>query len=188
MKTKSLAMSTLFLTLTFASPAAAHLDNALPAQASKAGCAAAGKATTNIRRIQKAVSCLHNLERRAHGLRSLRWDPDLSRAAAKHARDMVRRHYFEHQSPSHRNHMDRIAAGGYKPTAGCWSAGENLYFSRSTSTPRQLLRAWMNSAAHRWNILRGGWHDFGLGVVTTSPYGEPAGLTVVALFGTRSCH
>jgi uncharacterized protein YkwD len=82
--------------------------------------------------------------------------------------------------------MDRIAASGYKPSAGCWSAGENLFSSGGSATPRQMVRAWMNSAAHRRNILRGRWHDFGLGVVTTSPNGERGGLTVVALFGTRS--
>jgi len=181
----ALAITTLILTLTAVSPAAASTGSSLPARASKA-CAGADKPITNIRRYQKAVSCLHNAERGKHGLRNLRWNHDLTGVAAKHARDMVRRHYFEHMSPSHRDHMDRIAASGYRPSAGCWSGGENLFFSRGASTPRQLLRAWMNSAAHRKNVLRGRWHDFGLGVVKTSPFGEAGGMTVVALFGTRS--
>ena len=80
--------------------------------------------------------------------------------------------------------MDRIAAGGYKPTAGCWSVGETLYFYAGVSTPRHLMRAWMNSAVHRQNVLRAGWHDFGLGVAYGSPYGG-SGMTVVALFGVQ---
>jgi uncharacterized protein YkwD len=190
MKTKrfQIAIGTLFLALTVPSPAASLAAGPLPARASNAACSTADKPTLDIKRFQKAVSCLHNLERRHHGLRNLRWNIDLSLVAGKHARDMVRRHYFEHLSPDHRNNMDRTAASGYRPTAGCWSAGENLFFSRGASTPRQLLRAWMNSQAHRKNILRGRWHDFGLGVVKTSPSGERGGMTVVALFGTRSRH
>jgi uncharacterized protein YkwD len=181
----ALSITTLSLALTVASPAAAGSGNSSPARASRA-CAGADMPVTSIRRFQKAVTCLHNAERSHHGLRNLRWNRDLTKVAAKHARDMVSRHYFDHMSPSHRDHMDRIAGSGYKPSAGCWSGGENLFFSRGVSTPRQLLHAWTNSAAHRKNVLRGRWHDFGLGVVKTSPFGEAAGLTVVALFGTRS--
>jgi uncharacterized protein YkwD len=130
--------------------------------------------------------CLHNRERRERGLSKLRWNRQLAGVAAKHARDMVSRHYFAHVSPGGRDHMDRIAASGYKPAAGCWTAGENLFFSTGPSTPRQLLNAWMNSPAHRQNILRPGWHDFGLGVAATSPQGTSNGLTVVALFAVRS--
>jgi uncharacterized protein YkwD len=140
----------------------------------------------DIRRFRTAMACLQDLERRKHGLRNLRWDHDLSRVARKHAWDMVRRHYFDHLSPGGRDHMDRVAASGYKPIVGCWSAGENLFFSRGSTTPRHVVRASMNSEAHRRNILLRRWHDSGLGVVRTSPYGDPGGLTVVALFGTRS--
>ncbi len=157
-----------------------------PAGATTVGCAGAESSVGDAQRFRKAVLCLHNLERRKHGMGNLGWNRDLSVAAAKHARDMVRRHYFEHLSPGHRDLMDRIAAGGYKPTSGCWSAGENLFFSRAGSTPRQLVRAWMNSQAHRQNILTARWQDFGLGLVRTSPYGDSSGLTVVALFGVRS--
>ena len=106
--------------------------------------------------------------------------------ATKFAKNMVARRYFDHYSPGHRDHMDRIAASAYRPAAGCWTAGENLFASRTAITPRQLLSAWMGSTAHRQNILRRGWQDFGLGVVATSPQGDAGGLTVVALFGTRS--
>jgi uncharacterized protein YkwD len=82
--------------------------------------------------------------------------------------------------------MDRLAAVGYGNGAARWSAGENLLFSRGRLTPRQMLTAWMGSQAHRRNILRKRWREFGLGVVMTSPFGEPGGMTIVALFGTRS--
>jgi uncharacterized protein YkwD len=158
-----------------------------PPAARTTRCAAADAPSRNTRRVNKAVLCLHDVKRREHGLRNMRWNRDLSGVARRHARDMVSRHYFEHLSPGHRDHMDRIAASGYRPTVGCWTAGENLFSSTASATPRELLTAWMNSAAHRRNIMRKGWRDFGFGVVTTSPDGDPHGLTAVALFGTRSC-
>ena len=155
------------------------------AEGSQAGCAGADSPTSNVRVLKKTVLCLHNVERTSHGLSKLGQNRNLSNAASKHARDMASRHYFAHLSPERRDHMDRIAATSYKPAAGCWTAGENLYFSSGASTPRQLLGAWMRSAPHRKNILRKGWHDFALGVATTSPSGDRDGLTIVALFGTR---
>jgi uncharacterized protein YkwD len=158
-----------------------------PPAADTTGCAGADKPMTNLRRIRKAVLCLHNVERHEHGLQNMRWSADLAGVARRHARDMVSRHYFEHLSPGHRDHMDRIAASGYKPSVGCWTAAENLFFSAASATPRGMLSAWMNSPTHRRNIMRKGWRDFGLGLVTKSPNGDPHGVTTVALFGTRSC-
>jgi uncharacterized protein YkwD len=159
---------------------------AAPVASAHAACAGADTATTNVRTIQRAVLCLHNVERRQHGLSRLRWNRDLARAGASHDRDMVTHSYFAHVSANGQDHMDRVAASGYQPKVGCWTAGENLYYSTGPQTPRQLLKAWMKSSAHRANILHRGWHDFGLGVVSGSPRGDAHGLTVVALFGVRS--
>jgi uncharacterized protein YkwD len=178
-------LSVLVVALAIAAPAAsAH--SVKPAQAPQPACSGADTATTHIRQIERTMLCLHNRERLERGLSKLSWNRDLAAVAERHARDMVARHYFAHLSPNGHDHMDRIAASGYKPAVGCWTAGENLFFSTGPSTPRQLLSAWMNSPAHRANILRSGWSGFGLGVVATSPQGDANGLTVVALFGVRS--
>jgi uncharacterized protein YkwD len=185
-----LSIAVLTLSVAGVSPGLAAADAPQPARVAKAACAGADSGRVGVRRFRTAILCLHDQERARHGMRDLRWNRDLSKAAGKHARDMVGRHFFDHVSPSRKSPMDRIAAGGYKPRTGCWSGGENLYFSRGSATPRQIFRAWMGSPGHRQNILRSRWHDFGLGVVSSSPYGERAGVTVVALFGTtsqRSC-
>ena len=179
-------LGSLLLSFAIAAPAYAHASK--PAHGAQAGCAGADTSTSNVRSIQRTVLCLHNRERAAHGLSQLHWNRDLTGVASKYARTMVSQRYFAHYSAGHRDHMDRIAASGYKPASGCWTAGENLFSANETSTPRQLLAAWMGSPAHRRNILQGGWHDFGLGVVTTSPSGRSDGLTVVALFGIRTHH
>ncbi len=179
------ALCGLAVALGAASPAVASADTGSVAKASQAGCAGANTATTNVKRIRKVLLCLHNTERRSHGLSKLRLNRSLTGVATKHARDMTSRHYFAHLSSGRRDHMDRIASSSYRPNAGCWTAGENLFFSDGAETPRQLFSAWMHSPAHRQNIQRGGWHDFGLGVVNTSPSGNSNGLTIVALFGLR---
>jgi len=174
----------LFLVLGLGLVRFGQVDKTPPA--SKTGCPGADTATRDVRNIDEAVLCLHNVERRDHGRGSLRWDRDLARAGSRHARDMVARSYFAHVSPGGKDQMDRVAAGGYPFSAGCWTAGENLYFASGPVTPRQLLKAWMASPAHRANILHRGWRDFGLGVTAGSPRGQGHGLTVVALLAVRS--
>jgi uncharacterized protein YkwD len=181
-----LALGTVVLALTATLPASAGAQSSLPARASTGGCAGANSLTQDAPHLMKTILCLHNRVRRAHGLRGLRWNRDLSRAAAGHGQDMVRRHYFEHRSPNGKNHMDRLAAVGYGKSARCWSAGENLFSSQTRLTPTQILAAWMGSQPHRQNILHAPWREFGLGIVMTSPTGQPGGMTIVALFGTRS--
>jgi uncharacterized protein YkwD len=154
----------------------------------RAACPTADTPSSSVKQVQKAMLCLHNAERRAHGLSQMRWNGALAGAANGHARDMVARHYFAHVSAAGRDHLDRIAASGYRPGAACWTAGENLLFTTGPSTPRQLFAAWMSSAAHRHNIQHPGWQDFAVGVVATAPQGNPGGLTLVALFGTHWKH
>jgi uncharacterized protein YkwD len=179
-----LALGALLVVLAAVFPSAAGAGG--HARSPQAGCAGGDTATRDVRRYQRALLCEHNVVRREHGLRRLRSNPELSRVAGRYAREMVSHHYFAHLSPGHRDHMDRIAAGSYRPATGCWTAGENLFFSRVRSTPAQLLGAWLSSESHSRNVLRPGWRDFGVGVVDASPQGDQGGLTVVALYGTRT--
>jgi uncharacterized protein YkwD len=184
LRTAQVALALLTVAVLVASPDAARAHGK-QAGGSKT-CAATDTQTTNVRQVQKAILCLHNLERGARGLSKLRWNRDLTGVASKYARTMVSGRFFGHYSAGHRDHMDRIAASAYKPSSGCWTAGENLYSSAGPATPRRILSAWMASPAHRQNILHKGWHDFGLGVVSKSPEGNSKGLTIVALFGLRT--
>ena len=156
------------------------------AAAHQTACPAADTATRDTAQLQRSLLCLTNAERRRHGLSQMRWNRALTGVARAHARDMVARHYFAHVERGGRDQMDRIAASRYKPARGCWTAGENLLLSTGAASPAQLLRAWMQSPAHRATILTRGWSDFGLGVVRESPEGDRKGLTLVALYGQRS--
>jgi uncharacterized protein YkwD len=183
-----IAIAALVAGLAVASPAAASSQGER-SSAARTTCAGADTASRNIRKIKRATLCLHNAERRAHGLSTISWNHDLTRVAVKYSRTMARRHFFSHYSAGHRDHMDRIAVSAYRPSAGCWTAGENLFSSPGSTTPRRLFRAWMKSTIHRQTIQLDGWEDFGLGITRKSPDGSAGGLTVVALFGvrTKSC-
>jgi uncharacterized protein YkwD len=96
-----------------------------------------------------AVLCLVNQQRARHGRGPLRPDRRLMRAAARHAADMARRHYFAHVSPSGSDPLQRVRAAGWHGNVGeaiAWGCG-------SLSTPRATVRAWMASPPHRAILL-----------------------------------
>ena len=126
---------------------------------------------------------LQNTERRRHGLRRLAVSRSLNRTARRHARDMVRRHYFGHVSLGGRDVVDRVASTGYGRRRG-FAVQENLYWWSPQRSARTVVRAWMSSAVHRANLLNGRWRQFGVGVMMRSPNGR-RGVTVVGVYGTK---
>ncbi len=131
----------------------------------------------------RKVLRIQNAVRRRHGLGRMRLSASLNRAARRHARSMVRRHYFGHFSPRGRNVVDRVAATRYG-RGRRFAAQENLYWWSRTKSPRAVVRAWLGSSVHRANVLNGSWHQFGVAVVGRSPFGR-GGVTVVGVYGTH---
>src|SRR3954451_7043654 len=101
---------------------------AVPAGADAAGCGGADAmpATMSAAAANHATLCLLNQQRRAHGLRALRADRKLRRAAAGHARDMVNRHFFAHDSLNGTSFSTRIARTGWTRARRSWTVGENI--------------------------------------------------------------
>lgn len=101
---------------------------------------------------------LINEERSSRGLQTLTLDPSLDAAARLKSKDMLNRDYFEHfafgLAP-----WDFIINAGYDYLY----AGENLAMDFSTS--EGTVNAWMNSPAHRENILNPDFRETGIGVV-----------------------
>jgi uncharacterized protein YkwD len=162
-----------------ASPAAAEqactAGNATPAVASK-------------REIVRATLCELNRERAHYGLRKLKLNRKLSRAARRHARDMAKRNYFSHETLGGGNFVDRIRREGYLRGAHEWMVGENLAWgSRGYSRPSVIMRMWMKSPGHRANILNGSFREIGIGLAYDAPVrhgGKPA-CTYATEFGSR---
>ncbi|HST38670.1 MAG TPA: CAP domain-containing protein [Conexibacter sp.] len=161
------------------------------AQSDAAACPAANAmptATVSAARSEQALLCLINRERAHAGARPLRANRCLARAAEGHARDMVRRRYFQHSSPDGRDFAARILATGYAPPSARWTVGENLAWGAAPAGDAAwVVNAWMNSRAHRENLLRGSFRDIGLAAVAGAPVGgDGPRATWAAEFGALS--
>jgi uncharacterized protein YkwD len=142
----------------------------------------------NLEHIERATLCLVNAERRARGLRQLRPNRRLARAALGHVREMVARQFFAHDSPSGRSVGDRIRGTGYLAGSIAWTVGENLAWgSGSLARPRAIVDAWMASPGHRANILNRSFSEIGVGIVVGAPLvrSMPAAATYNTDFGMR---
>jgi uncharacterized protein YkwD len=139
--------------------------------------------------LRAATLCLMNAERTARGLGRLQAEPLLGRVAASYARQMVRGQFFDHTSPGGSTMLARIKATSYLRDVTSWSVGENLAWGTGAlATPRAMVRAWMQSAEHRANLLDRHFADVGIGVAAGAPIAlEPGELggTYVTDFGRR---
>jgi uncharacterized protein YkwD len=141
--------------------------------------------------LERAVVARMNAVRKSHGLRALTIKTPLRRAAHAHAGNMARHGYFAHSwsngAPFGRWIRRYWPGGDYRS----WSAGENLYWRSPGPTAVMVVRAWMNSAPHRRNLLNRSWRAVGVGaVLTLDPFGAYAGVpsaTIIAAeYGRRS--
>jgi uncharacterized protein YkwD len=131
--------------------------------------------------------CLLNHERAAHGLRALRPNPKLDRAAVGHSSDMVASNLFSHTSSNGAGVAGRIRSAGYLSGARGWSVGENIGWGQgSLSSPSSMVQMWMHSPGHRANILTSAFREIGIGVVYGTPVrGGMTGVTYTTDFGRR---
>jgi uncharacterized protein YkwD len=104
-----------------------------------------------------------NLARAEAGVPRVRWCPSLAAAARAHATDQARSHNMSHASSDGSNFEQRAAWSGY---TGWTALGENV--AAGWRTLRAVMRAWMQSAGHRANILNRAYTDFGAGMARAS--------------------
>ena len=133
-----------------------------------AGCPGSGAfpEKADLEANREAILCLLNAERAKYGLVPLRQHPLLELASQRHSDDMVRRKFYEHETPDGVDPQMRMSAVGYAPP---WT-GENLYTGTGTeATPVRALEHWMKSPGHRENILRPEFTEVGVGIAYASP-------------------
>jgi uncharacterized protein YkwD len=135
--------------------------------------------------LARAIVCVSNAERRGHGLRKLRVDSLLSKAARRHSLDMVRRGYFAHTGPSGDTFVQRIRSAGYLSSVHRWLVGENLAWGWGASgSPGGIVKAWLRSPEHRKILLRPSYREIGVGVALGGPRPQAAPeATFTADFG-----
>ena len=104
---------------------------------------------------EKAFVSKMNAVRQNAGKGTLRLDPELSKAAAVHTKEMVKAQLLHHTSTS-----------ALKRRVTNWnSLGENVGAGGSVDS---LHSAFMNSPAHKANIMHSGFNNVGTGVTVDS--------------------
>ncbi|MEU7904654.1 CAP domain-containing protein [Actinoplanes sp. NPDC049118] len=106
---------------------------------------------------QRALDMVNQYRRRA-GCDDVTVDRRLILAANRHAADMARRGYFAHEDTRGDRAGERVEDAGYR-----WRRfGENI--ARGQESVYEVVEGWMDSPAHRENILDCGLHQVGLGL------------------------
>lgn len=135
-----------------------------------------GVSTANIS-IDQMLS-ITNQRREEKGLRPLKLNNDLSKAAAEKAKNMFAHNYWAHVAPDGTTPWYFIKNSGYEYLY----AGENL--ARGFTTAPDVVEAWMNSPSHRENMLSENYDEIGFAVDSGSLTGSETTL-VVEMFGKR---
>ena len=139
--------------------------------------AGAGNEATSLNQTERSLLSVVNEVRGNHGLRPLKVDPALARAARSYTATMLRTGVFAHGDMFGR--LSRSGAAGPM-------YGENLAWGTGPyATARQVVRSWMGSPGHRANLLRPGWTRIGLGALTGTFAGYTGATVVTADFAGR---
>jgi uncharacterized protein YkwD len=125
------------------------------------------------------VLVLLNGIRHENGLSTLTGSVALRNAARSHSSDMLKRGYFEHNSPNEA-FGTRIRRFVDSPLVGeniAWGTGHY-------GTAKGIVTLWMRSAPHRHIILMADLHRVGLGIATGSFKGAQDAVMTTADFSS----
>jgi uncharacterized protein YkwD len=132
---------------------------------------------------EQAMLCMTDFARTSAGLGELADAEQLDQSARDKAEDVIRCDSFSHFACG-REFTYWIREAGYIGDQ-CWHAGENLAWGTGEyGSVRAIFRAWMNSPAHRQNIL-GDYSQVGISLVTGELEGHAAARVWTAHFGSR---
>ena len=137
-----------------------------------------GKAEAGtLTRSEFAILNVMNQVRGAHGLRPLRVDYRLERAARGHSATMIRTGQFFHGA-----FTTRIRRTGVKAP----HIGENLAWGVGVlSRARAIVNMWLESPEHRANLLYAGYRTVGVGALRGRFDGYSDALVITADFAGR---
>lgn len=122
------------------------------------------------------IIALTNTDRVKNGSLLLVENPLLTKAAQIKADDMLARQYYSHTTPEGKTPLHFLELVGYKYL----NAGENLDLTY-VSTSEDVHTAWMNSPAHRANLLLPQYTEIGVGVAQGQYQGHQVTFVVELL-------
>jgi uncharacterized protein YkwD len=170
------------------------LSNVAPATTRSCPDADTPARSLSLPRFERSVFCLINKRRAEHGVQTLRPNRVLHRAAAGYNGSMFVGRFFSHYGdyaghPDSSDPVERLRQMGYIRPGYAWIVGENLRWSyEQTSTPAQVVGAWMESAIHRLYLLKWRFEELGVAAVRGYPDdpSDPNAITVTSEFGFRT--
>ena len=131
-------------------------------------------ASAGVTRPERQLLERMNLTRVEHGLRPLRLDVHLERAARSHSRSMLTTGVFAHGAFAQRM-LEFDVTGSL--------AGENLAWGTGAlGSARGVVSAWLASPEHRANLLRPRFTRVGIGIDVGAFLGRPGARVVTADF------
>ncbi|MHB1415728.1 MAG: CAP domain-containing protein [Chloroflexota bacterium] len=120
--------------------------------------------------MEDEIIRLTNIERAKQGLLPVRKNAALTRAALAHNEDMITNNFVSHTGSNGSHSPQRALAAGYAPYGwGQTYVGENI--AAGLHTPEAAMQGWLNSPAHKANLLRPEYRELGVGVSKGGRYG-----------------
>jgi uncharacterized protein YkwD len=124
-----------------------------------------GKAKASAAELERSVFDLLNSVRRENRLTELEWNEDVATVARMHSRNMAEAKFFSHRGSDGSlvdERADRVGLGSWR------AIGENIAYMRGFDDPAELaVEKWMESTAHRKNLLTPTWKESAVGVAIT---------------------
>lgn len=123
------------------------------------------KNTVSLTEEENKTLELINEYRQENGLEELKPFFELEQVSKLKAEDIVENNYFSHTSPTLGTPFEMLKNNGIDYII----AGENL---AGNQTPQKAVEAWINSPAHRDNILEEKFKYTGISVIESPIYGK----------------
>jgi uncharacterized protein YkwD len=115
--------------------------------------------------LERKVFDMLNTVRRGQGLPELEWNDDVAAVARIHSQNMAKDKFFSHRGSDGSmvdDRADRVGLGSWR------TIGENIAYMRGYDDPAALaVQKWMESTAHRKNLLGPNWKESAVGVAIT---------------------
>jgi uncharacterized protein YkwD len=90
----------------------------------------------------------------------------LTDAAEDHARDMVRKKFFDHRGSNGSQPKDRVLRAGYQPKL----SGENIALGPESA--EEVVAGWLDSPGHCANIMEARFAEIGVGLAIGKKRGQ----------------
>jgi uncharacterized protein YkwD len=129
----------------------------------------ASRATSRVQSVRKlirGVLRITNRRRENAGLKPLKMNRKLKKAAQAHTEDMVANNFFSHTGSDGSSLGDRLRRANYSYSY----AAENI--AAGSATAKGVMKQWMNSPGHRANILNPNIKHIGIGYQPGGAYGH----------------